>query len=506
MTRSELLVRHATIVDPAGPLRQADILVVEGVITEIAAGLKSPSATVLDAEGMLAMPGLINAHTHSGQNLDRGVAPNLPLDLWLIWVVYGQISFSADDSYTLAMAGALEMLESGCSAVLDHAWVAADDFEAHSDAIMNAYADAGIRAGLAPMIQDRDIFESMSFEAVGGAGPEAMSDPLDPAHLSNCMTGFLGRWQGVHPRLSALVGPSAPQRCSNELMVELAALAKRHGTLFHTHMLETKTQILATRQRYGCSGVEFLRDLGLLSPATSLAHCVWMDPSEYRAVQQAGVTIVHNPVSNVRLGSGLLPLADLLEGSVSVALGADGAASNDNQNMFEAMKFACLIHTLYGSYRHWPPAHRVWEMCLRGGAAALGQDLGSLSPGMAADIVLLSGERHVAADRNSLVASLVLAEHGESVDTVIVGGEVVVAEGRATRVDDAEASRRSRDLQMRIHSALPERQALFERYEDVLAAVHDHAMAQPAAIERRAAVTGAFGPTGQDSQTLRGLA
>lgn len=494
MTGSGLLIKGAVVLDPDGPLRRADIRAEGGVITEVGPNLAAGSAEVIDAEEMVATPGLINAHTHSGQNLDRGSVPNLPLDLWLIWAVYGNVARDAEDRYTLAMAGALEMLESGCTAVLDHAWMPPWDFEAHAEAVMSAYADAGMRAGLAPMIGDLDIFESMSFAAASGPAPEPMADPVDPALLLGAMDAFFDRWQGAHPRLNPMVGPSAPQRCSHELMEGLAGLARRRGALFHTHVLETKTQIAANLERYGRSSVDYLDDLGLLSAATSLAHCVWMDPGEFDTVRRRGATVVHNPVSNLRCGSGLLPVADLLEAGVSVALGADGAASNDNQNMFEAMKFACLMQTLHGSHRRWPQAPAVWEMGLRGGAAALGQPLGSLRPGSKADVVLLSTDRHVPVDRDGLVTSLVLAEHGQSVHTVIVEGEVAVSAGRSVRVDEAEANRRSLALQERIHSALPERQALYERYVDVLTEVHDDAMAQPAAVERLADITPAFGP------------
>ena len=496
MSASELLVRGATILDSDGPLRVADIRTEGGTITEVGPGLRPGSARVIDADQMVAMPGLINAHTHSGQSLDRGVAPNLPLDLWLMWVVFGNISITADDRYTLAMAGALEMLESGCTAVLDHGSVPPWDFEDFSEAIMSAYADAGMRAGLAPMIGDLDIFDTMSFEGASGPRPEPLGDPFDPGGLVEAMTAFFDRWQGAHPRLTPMVGPSAPQRCSHELMDGLARLATERDALFHTHVLETRTQIAANLERYGRSSVSYLEDLGLLYPGSSLAHCVWMDSDEYDTVRRTGTTIVHNPLSNLRCGSGILPVADLLEGGVSVALGADGAASNDNQNMFEAMKFASLIQTLHGPHLRWPQPHAIWRMCLQGGAAALGQPLGSLKPTSAADIVLLSTERHVPVHAEGLVASLVLAEHGESVHTVIVDGEVVVSEGRSTRVDDTAMAERSRDLQRRIHEGLPERQALYDRYADVLTEVHDHAMAQPAPVERLAAITPAFPDAG----------
>ena len=177
MSNSELLVKGATILEADGPLRVADIRAESGTITEVGSGLRAGSARVVDADQMVAMPGLINAHTHSGQNLDRGMAPNLPLDLWLMWVVLGNISISADDSYTLAMAGALEMLKSGCTTVLDHGWVPHWDFETYSEAMMSAYADAGMRAGLAPMIGDLDVFDTMSFAGTSRPKPEPLGTP-----------------------------------------------------------------------------------------------------------------------------------------------------------------------------------------------------------------------------------------------------------------------------------------------------------------------------------------
>ncbi len=496
MTGSALLVKGATILDAEGPLQVADIRTEGGTITEVGAGLRPGSARVIDADQMVAMPGLINAHTHSAQNLDRGTTPNLPLDLWLMWAVFGKPPITADDRYTLAMAGALEMLKSGCTAVLDHGWVAPWEFENYSEAIMSAYADAGMRAGLAPMIGDLDIFDTMSFAGASDPKPEPLGDPFEAPGLLESMARFFDRWQGAHSRLTPMVGPSAPQRCTHELMDGLAQLARERRAGFHTHVLETRTQIGANIERYGRSSVAYLEDLGLLFPGASLAHCVWMDPDEFATVRRCGATIVHNPVSNLRCGSGILPVADLLEGRVSVALGADGAASNDNQNMFEAMKFATLMQTLHGSHLRWPQAPAIWRMCLQGGAAALDQPLGSLQPGGAADIVLLDTERHVPVHAEGLATSLVLAEHGQSVHTVIVDGEPVVSEGRSTRVDDSAMAERSRALQRRFLENLPERQAFYDRYVDVLTEIHDYEMARPAPVERLARITPAFGAAG----------
>ncbi|MET0910112.1 MAG: amidohydrolase family protein, partial [Ilumatobacteraceae bacterium] len=370
----------------------------------------------------------------------------------------------------------------GCTAVLDHAWVPADGFDDHVEAMASAYADAGIRCGLAPMIQDRDIFESMAFGDLDAPPPLAPAD--DPARLIGAMDRFLTGYAD-RPCFTPMVGPSAPQRCSDELMAGLTALADAKASPFHTHVLETRSQVVATRQRYGRSVVEYLDDLGALTARTSLAHGVWMDADDIARVHAADTTIVHNPVSNLRCGSGLLPLAALLDGDVSVALGADGAASNDNQNMFEAMKFAALIHTMSGSYRSWPTAEAVWRSCLTGGARALCAPIGRIAAGHRADIVLLDTERHVTLDRDALVRSLVFAEHGQSVHTVLVDGRVVLEAGVPTS-PATDHRDRARALQSRIHESLPQRQAILDRYGPVLGAIHDRDTATPLPTTERA--------------------
>jgi cytosine/adenosine deaminase-related metal-dependent hydrolase len=259
----------------------------------------------------------------------------------------------------------------------------------------------------------------------------------------------------------------------------------------HTHVLETRSQVFATRERYGQSVVEYLHEIGALTARTSLAHCVWLDAHEYALVRDAGSTIVHNPVSNLRCGSGLLPLSGLLEGGVSVGLGADGAASNDNQNMFETMKIAALMHTLAGPFTDWPSATQVWEAGLGGGARAMDARIGSLTPGSRADIVLLDTERHATLDHGALVRSLVFAEHGESVHTVIVDGVIVVQDRQHSTVPPDHAAR-ERDLMRRIHATLPQRTAVYDRYAPLLAAVHERDEATPLPIERRPSITPAF--------------
>lgn len=485
----ELVIRGATVLDPDMPLRTADIHVVDGRIAEIGHVTAAAATTnTIDGAGLVAMPGLVNAHTHSGQHLDRGIAPSLPLDLWLMWVVYAGVEFSPEDSYTLALSGALEMTRTGCTAVLDHPWVPVDGFEQHIEAMAAAYDDAGMRCGLAPMIQDRDIFESIGFSET--PAPPAMSEPIAAHRFIERMEQFLQRHAG-RPLLRPMVGPSAPQRCSHELMVGLVGLARTHTAPLHTHVLETRSQVFATRERYGTSVLDYLDDIGALNERTSLAHCVWLDADEYELVRSSGSTIVHNPISNLRCGSGILPLSGLLHGDVSVGLGADGAASNDNQNMFETMKVAALMHTLAGPFQLWPTPTQIWAAGLNGGARALDAEIGSLTPGRRADILLLDTERHTAMDRDALVRSLVFAEHGESVHSVIVDGDVVIDDRTRCRTHTGHAAR-ERELLQRIHASLPAREALLAEYGPALTTVHERDEATPLAIQRMPTITPAF--------------
>jgi cytosine/adenosine deaminase-related metal-dependent hydrolase len=345
------------------------------------------------------------------------------------------------------------------------------------------------------MIQDRDIVESLSFDGLELETPPLPFGPaLNPEHLLQFMASFFDRWQGAHPRVAPMVGASAPQRCSDHMLSLLAKLATERNAHFHTHVLETKSQIVATRHRYGRSVVAVLDELGLLNSRSSFAHCVWMDSHEFAAVRDAGAVVVHNPISNLRCGSGLLPLADLLTNGVTVGLGADGAASNDNQNMFEAMKFASLVHTLYGDHRHWPQPLDIFKAGLQGGAAALGVNAGRIEPGYVADLMLLNLDRHVVSETDTMVASLVLAEHGESVSTVIVDGAVAVRDRVPEGYDRKDLSRRAKALQIRIHEQRPDRQLIFDRWSNTLTAIHlrDEAMAVP--VQRLAAITSAFSP------------
>jgi guanine deaminase len=473
---SRLFIRGATLLDPLRALGQADIRIAEGRIVEVGPRLTPDGEEEIDGREHIAMPGLINAHTHSGQSLDRGTSLNLPLDLWMVWSIYGGVAQSPEDAYTTAASGALEMLRSGCTSVLDQVYIPAEDFAAHASAVMAAYEDLGIRAAVAPMVQDRDFLESLHLqETSSGEALVQITPNYEPKLLIECLRGFLDAWQSKSETLLPMLGPTAPQRCSDEFLVLVADLARERQVRVHTHLLETKTQRLVGGRRYGRSLVDHIEALGYLTSRTSFAHGVWLTPQEYRKVGASGATIVHNPVSNMRCGSGVMPLQYLLREQVPVALGSDGAASNDTQNMLEVLKAASLLHTLYGDFRDWPQPEDLWRACLLGGAAALGEPLGRIAVGSAADIVLLRSERFALSSRPHLVAALVNSEHGESVDTVVVGGRVVVRDAVSTRVDERALTAEAHGFMERSAAAFDSRRATYSRYEGQIARSIDEA-------------------------------
>jgi guanine deaminase len=404
-------------------------------------------------------------------------------------VLYGDGPMAAEDVYTAAAFQALELLRTGCTAALDHAFLDIGDLPAQAEAIMQAYADVGMRAAVAPVVQDLDYLTTVATGfAVEAHAPEPLTSPRDAATILAALDAFLTAWSGKHELLAPMVGPAAPQRCSDELLAGLAELVRRHGAGLHTHLLESKPQVLATRSRFGSSVVAHLDELGLLGAHASFAHCNWLDDEEYRALARKGSVVVHNPITAIRCGSGLLPLQELLDVGSAIALGADGSGASDGQNMFEAMKLASLLHTIYGDHRRWPQPERIWHLGLRGGAAALRRPLGAIRAGAAADLVLLRAERHAVDDKEYLVRSLVLSEVGDSVDTVIVGGDVVMRERVSTRVDEGAIRTAAHELMGRRCRQHLARGDVYSAVEPFLASVVDEATGTDLGFSRRAEI------------------
>lgn len=459
-----LLVRGCNVlVGPGLPVREdVDLLAVDGLIADIQPSGTRPQpadAVVLDGHGLLALPGFVNAHTHSPENALRGVGEGLALEPWLCVLFAAAGIYDPDDHYACALAGAAEMLHSGTTAVVDHLWMTPPRAEA-ADAVLRAYRDIGIRAAVAPMLDDSDDTEalarSVGVPVDGGLFPR-QREIRPPAELAGLVDDLAHRWHGAAGgRLQVLAGCTGVQWCSDQLLVAMAEVADRHHTGVHLHLLETRLQDRACRLRFGASAVQGLDRLGLLGRC-SLAHAVWLDAAGVELVAERGAVVVHNPAANLRLGSGTAPVRALLDAGATVALGSDGAASSDNQILWEQVKLASLVHG--GVNGGGVSASEALTMATAGGAAMLGLGgrLGRLEPGMLADLMLLDRYGDGLAGAVDLEVALALSETGRGVRHVIVDGQVVVRDGRCVRVDEGavRAALAAQAARRRLRGPLP---------------------------------------------------
>jgi 5-methylthioadenosine/S-adenosylhomocysteine deaminase len=464
MTMTDLLIRGAHLFD----LRHCgtgDLRIRDGVIVEIGNALESGTARVIDARGKLAMPGLINAHTHSNQALEKGMCDRYPLDAWMVLASYGgaNAELGPRDLYVSALVGAIEMIRTATTSVLDMPRIDLARFGEMSDAVMQAYADIGLRAAVAVSYTDLNFAASLPLALVPG-----MSDTCRPRRIATVndviarLEGFIPRWRDRHPRLTPMIGPSSLPRCSTEMFEASVDLARRAQVGLQTHLLSGKSQVMIGKERYGGSTVSFLERIGCLEDWASFAHAIWLDDAEVRLLGASPAVAVHNPVSNMKLGAGISPVPDLRKAGGRVALGSDGASSQDSQNMFETMKGAAILHRIAREQEDWILAVDALGMCWDGGAAALRQKVGRLEVGYAADLALLATKSLFLAPHEQLAGQIVHSELGGSVDTIIIAGEIVLSEGRIHGIDEASIHAEAQDIIARLYAGLPDRLRKFE--------------------------------------------
>jgi 5-methylthioadenosine/S-adenosylhomocysteine deaminase len=461
-----ILIENCSLLDersPHGLKEKVNILIEGNRIAKIASSpLDSENVErIVSGNGLLAMPGLVNAHAHSPENYLRGRTEKVPLELWLFDFFSSGVRFSPRESYLAALIGAAEMLRTGTTSVLDHFWVNGGMSIDDLDAVMEAYQEIGIRAAVAPLVEDL----RPELEAAIKGDPDLASDPgnadsaLDVPHYLDTLEAFFRKWHGAeNGRLSCLAGPSGPQWCSEAVLHGSAEIAANYQSGVHMHADETKLQALLCREIYGRSAISHMHEQGLLGPHLSLAHCVWVDDQDMGILAETGATVVHNPASNLKLGSGFAPILDMKERGVRLAMGADGSASSDNHLLFDIMKLTGLIHSAREmDHRRWLSARDVVAMGTKGGARALGLEgeLGELKPGMLADVSLLRLDSAFFAPLNDAYRQLVYCENGSSVDTVIVDGRIVVEEGKLVTVDQESALAEAREVWAKKRKSIP---------------------------------------------------
>ncbi|WP_270934293.1 amidohydrolase family protein [Falsiroseomonas oryzae] len=455
-----LLIRNAQILTLDAQDREwpeADILIADGRILAIGPGLcpATQPARVIEARGMLAMPGLINAHFHSPGNFLRGMVDGLPLEVFMLYEVPPLAAGVPVKrlNYVRTLLGAVEMLRHGVTSVMDDAFHVPVASAEGIDGIAEAWADSGMRARLA--IDQPNVVEYEKFPFLADLLPPevkagmAAAPRQSTAELLGLYDHLVSRWDGAAGgRIGAALSCSAPQRVTVDYIQALSVLAARHDLPFNCHILETKLQRVLGEERYGRSLVRQVHDLGVLDERMVVIHAIWIDAEDIALLAASGATVAHNPVCNLRLGSGVMPFRGLRDAGVPICIGTDEAVADDAINPWAALKMAGLVHTLADpDYRSWPTAPEVLRCMMQGGARALRwPDIGRLEPGARADIALLDLDTPPFTPLNDLRRQLVFCEPSSAVRMTIVDGRVVFEDGRVTTVDEAALRAEAREL------------------------------------------------------------
>lgn len=437
----------------------ARIATVGPLAAQIAQGSGAPYRMIEGGGHHLLVPGLVNAHFHSPANHLKGSVRSQPLELFMLEESPADPALTPTprEAYLRTALGAVEMLQRGITSVQDDAFLMPFPTPAIIDAVAQAYADCGIRATLA--LDQPELPEGDKLPFLRELADPALRTSLDappPADATTLLEAYdhlVATWHGtVGDRLRAAVSVSAPQRVSPDYFAALDDLAVRHGLPLYAHLLETRTQrVLATEQpRFaGCSLVRYTADLGLLQPHTNVIHAVWVDDADLDLIAAAGSTVLHNPVSNLRLGSGVMPLRAVLDRGIPVALGTDEAICDDTVNVWTAAKAAGLVHNVTGlDHDDWPQAAEVLDALWVGGARAQGRahELGVVREGALADLALIDLHTVTFTPLNDLREQLVYGEDGRDVVLTMVNGEVVAEHGHLTTLDESDLLAEAREV------------------------------------------------------------
>ncbi|MGC8961013.1 MAG: amidohydrolase [Candidatus Bathyarchaeia archaeon] len=373
---------------------------------------------VINGKGRLALPGLVNAHTHASMTLFRGYADDMHLKEWLeekIWPLERKLT--GDLCYLGALLGCLEMIRSGTTCFLDMYF--------YPDYVAKAAGEAGIRAYVSHALID-------------------LMDRDEGLRQVGLAEDYIRRIRGMgEPRIGIAISPHAPYTCSEETLLKAKEIAEREGVPLHIHLAETRKEQVDFEKNYGLREVEYLDRIGFLSPRLVAAHSVWLTRREVKLLAEREVKVAHCPVSNMKLAEGgVAPVPEMMEEGVTVSLGTDGAASNNCLDMFETMKVCSLAHKAHRWDPTIAPAQTVLDMATIGGAEALGlsHEIGSISEGMRADIILIdlkSPNLKPIHSPPTLVSHMVYSAKGCNVDTVIVEGKILMHKRRLKTLDEA---------------------------------------------------------------------
>jgi 5-methylthioadenosine/S-adenosylhomocysteine deaminase len=444
-------IQNVLIPDEPSGYKTVDVQIVDGRITAIAPKLPELEV-VVDGSNKLLLPGFVNAHTHSTEMWQRGMIPPYPLELWITHL-YDLPLATPEQAYLSALGTAVETLLSGGTCVVDHLVLNPGQELEMIAAAVRGYQDAGIRAFIAPLIQD----EPLEAGIPSGGVFQSVAERSQTLDLLAIIETAIAEFHNPAAGINLVPAPTGIQLCSDAMFEGCVELSQRYDLCLHTHLLETKAQQMLAQEKYGCSAAEQLQKFGFLGPRTSLAHCVWLTDRDIEILAAAQSTVVHNPLSNLRLGSGIAPILKCLQAGVNVSFGCDGSSSNDGQDLLEAVKIGSILHnTTDFEYQNWITPRKSVEMAALGGAKGLGlgDAIGSLTVGKQADLVLYDLMNLSLLPRTDPLGLLIWGRPTQAVHSAWVAGKRIVADHQVVTVD-VEQLRQQLFEPGEWHSALP---------------------------------------------------
>jgi len=390
-----------------------------------------PRENVLAGHGYAVLPGFVNAHTHLYQNLLKGCRDDLPLEGWMNQVTFPLCKVIYEDwwdhqngegAYYASLLGCLEMIKSGTTCFFD--------MELRVPTVCDAIVDSGIRGIYAPTLADQYT-------------PPSMRKP--PDEMKQEIEQFIEKYHRKHERIRVGLAPSTPYICSKELLLWAMATAQKNDMPLQIHVAENKWEVERTIEERGLSPVRYLRSIGFLSGGVLLGHCIHLDDKEIAILKDTDSVVVHMPKSNMKLASGIARIAEMTKQGVRVALGNDGSASNDIQDMFEEMRACAFLQRALSGDAKALTARQVFDMATKSGARACRSDSGVLEPGRLADIIMVNLMKAHLLPIHDVISNIVYCGKAEDVDNTIVDGKIVMRGRKIIGLDEQktllEASR-----------------------------------------------------------------
>ncbi len=422
--------------DASNSIVSGELLLVDGKIADVGGSGRSADVTI-DATDCAVIPGFIQTHIHLCQTIFRGAADDLALIDWLkkrVWPM--EAAHSARSIAASARLGIAELIKGGTTCALTMETVN------HTSEVFKVVEESGFRATVGKCMMDK-----------GDEVPAALREQT-VASIDESVR-LLEEWHGkAEGRIRYCFAPRFAVSCTRELLEKVAGLAQARGVMIHTHASENRTECSIVESETGLRNIEYLHSLGLSGSHVALAHCVHLSDSEINTLATTGTNVVHCPSSNMKLGSGIAPIAGLVDRGVSVSLGADGAACNNRLDMFTEMRTAALLQKAV----HGPEvltAGRALRMATIDGARAMGLDaeIGSLEVGKRADVAVVRLGRLHTTPAADVVSALVYGAEANDVDTVVIDGRLVMRDGKLLTLDEAtvvaEAAAEAKELVIR---------------------------------------------------------